>query len=179
MKINPQIPRLSLRYGAVGGILAVVAFLVFFYLDQQPWRNLISFFLDILIVGLFAFLPIKDFKSNYNGGELRFYHGMTLGFISYATLAGVFATFYFIFMNWIEPEFLGTFIETAKSDMILRKDMIMQSADGDKEAFFQQQLNGLDDITKSSLIFDSFIKKLVFGIFLTPIFSIVLRTRQA
>lgn len=159
--------------------MAIVAFLVFYYLDQQPWRNLISFFLDILIVGLFAFLPIKDFKSNYNGGELRFYHGMTLGFISYATLASVFALFYFVFMNWIAPDFLSTFIEAAKSDMILRKEMIMQSAEGDKEAFFLKQLNGLDDITKSSLVFDSFLKKLVFGIFLTPIFSVVLRTRQA
>lgn len=179
MKINPVIPKLSFRYGVVGGIMAIIAFVVFFYLDQQPWRNMISFLIDILIVGIFSFLSIKDFKSNYNNGELRFYHGMTLGFISYASTAMVFAAFYFVFMQWIEPDFLTEFIEIAKSDMLLRKDMIIQGVDINPEEFFQKQYDDLDLITKGSLVFDSFIKKLIFGIFLTPIFSILLRTRQA
>ncbi len=179
MKINPAIPKLSFRYGLAGGLMAIVAFLVFFYLGQQPWRNLISFMIDILIVGLFSFLAIKDFRSNYNSGELRFYHGMSLGFICYTTIAFVFAVFYLIFIEWVEPDFLTVFIETAKSDMELRKDMILMGVDTDPEAFFNQQLAALDEITKSSLIFDSFLKKLIVGIFLAPIFSIVLRTRQA
>lgn len=158
--------------------MAIVAFVVFFYLGQQPWRNLISFMLDILIVGLFSFLTIKDFRSNYNNGELRFYHGMSLGFICYSTIAFVFAVFYLIFMQWIEPDFLTLFVDTAKSDMVLRKDMILQGVETDPELYFAEQLASLDDITKSSLIFDSFLKKLIFGIFLAPIFSIVLRTRQ-
>jgi hypothetical protein len=152
MKINPVIPRLAFRYGLAGGVMAIVAFLVFFYLGQQPWRNLISFLIDILIIGLFSFLTIKDFRSNYNNGELRFYHGMSLGFICYTTVAFVFAAFYFVFMQWIEPDFLSV--------------------------YFSEQLASLEKITKSSLIFDSFLKKLIFGIFLAPIFSIVLRTRQ-
>lgn len=178
MKINPVIPKLSFRYGLAGGLMAIVAFVVFFYLGQQPWRNLISFMLDILIVGLFSFLTIKDFRSNYNNGELRFYHGMSLGFICYSTIAFVFAVFYLIFMQWIEPDFLTLFVDTAKSDMVLRKDMILQGVETDPELYFAEQLASLDDITKSSLIFDSFLKKLIFGIFLAPIFSIVLRTRQ-
>ncbi len=179
MKINPVIPKLSFRYGLAGGLMAIIAFVVFFYLGQQPWRNLISFILDILIVGLFSFLTIKDFRSNYNNGELRFYHGMSLGFICYSTIAFVFAVFYLIFMQWIEPDFLTLFVDTAKSDMLLRKDMILQGVETDPELYFAEQLASLDDITKSSLIFDSFLKKLIFGIFLAPIFSIVLRTRQA
>lgn len=158
--------------------MAIVAFLVFFYLGQQPWRNLISFLIDILIIGLFSFLTIKDFRSNYNNGELRFYHGMSLGFICYTTVAFVFAVFYFVFMQWIEPDFLNLYIETAKSDMLLRKDMILQGVEVDPDVYFSEQLGTIDEITKSSLIFDSFLKKLIFGIFLAPIFSIVLRTRQ-
>lgn len=158
--------------------MAIVAFLVFFYLGQQPWRNLISFLIDILIIGLFSFLTIKDFRSNYNNGELRFYHGMSLGFICYTTVAFVFAVFYLVFMQWIEPDFLNLYIETAKSDMLLRKDMILQGVEVDPDAYFSEQLGTIDEITKSSLIFDSFLKKLIFGIFLAPIFSIVLRTRQ-
>lgn len=178
MKINPVIPKLAIRYGLAGGLMAIVAYVVFFYLGQQPWRNLLSFILDILIIGLFSFLTIKDFRSNYNNGELRFYHGMTLGFICYTTIAFVFAVFYFAFMQWIEPDFLNLFIDTAKSDMELRKDMILQGVESDPQAYFSEQLASIDQITRSSLIFDSFLKKLIFGIFLAPIFSIVLRTRQ-
>ncbi len=178
MKINPVIPRLAFRYGLAGGVMAIVAFLVFFYLGQQPWRNLISFLIDILIIGLFSFLTIKDFRSNYNNGELRFYHGMSLGFICYTTIAFVFAVFYFVFMQWIEPDFLSVFIDTAKSDMELRKDMMLLGIEADPEVYFSEQLASLEKITKSSLIFDSFLKKLIFGVFLAPIFSIVLRTRQ-
>ncbi len=178
MKINPVIPKLAFRYGLAGGVMAIVAFLVFFYLGQQPWRNLISFLIDILIIGLFSFLTIKDFRSNYNNGELRFYHGMSLGFICYTTVAFVFAVFYFVFMQWFEPDFLNLYIETAKSDMLLRKDMILQGVEVDPDVYFSEQLGTIDEITKSSLIFDSFLKKLIFGIFLAPIFSIVLRTRQ-
>lgn len=178
MKINPVIPKLAFRYGLAGGVMAIVAFLVFFYLGQQPWRNLISFLIDILIIGLFSFLTIKDFRSNYNNGELRFYHGMSLGFICYTTVAFVFAVFYLVFMQWIEPDFLNLYIETAKSDMLLRKDMILQGVEVDPDVYFSEQLGTIDEITKSSLIFDSFLKKLIFGIFLAPIFSIVLRTRQ-
>lgn len=81
-------------------------------------------------------------------------------------------------MQWIEPDFMNVFIDTAKSDMELRKDMILQGVEVDPEAYFSEQLASLEKITKSSLIFDSFLKKLIFGIFLAPIFSIVLRTRQ-
>ena len=178
IKINPAIPKLGVKYGLVGGAMAILSFLVFFYLEQQPWRNLISFILDVLIVGVFCFLPIKDFKSSFNRDELRFYHGMTIGFISYLTVSFAFMVFYTVFINWVEPYFIIQYKQIQKEDMVNMKDLILAGVEDNPEEFFQSQLSMIDAITKSQLILDVFLKKLVIGLFLTPIFSIVLRTRQ-
>lgn len=179
MKIRPIIPKISGRYGLVGGVLAILSFVTFFYLDQQPWRNLISFLLDIVIIGLFCFLPIKEFKRDHNQNELRFYHGMTIGFISYLMTAFVFSIFYALFINVIEPSFMELYKSVQIDDMESMKEMIMGQVDENKEEFFQEQLSAISKITKSQLILDVFLKKAIIGLFLTPIFSIVLRTHKA
>jgi len=179
MKIRPIIPKISGRYGLVGGVLAILSFVTFFYLDQQPWRNLISFLLDIVIIGLFCFLPIKEFKRDHNKNELRFYHGMTIGFISYLMTAFVFSIFYALFINVIEPSFMELYKSVQIEDMESMKEMIMGQVDENKEEFFQEQLSAISKITKSQLILDVFLKKAIIGLFLTPIFSIVLRTHKA
>lgn len=177
MKIRPIIPKIAANYGLVGGLLTVVAFITFFYLGHQPWRNLISFILDTLIIGIFCFLPMKEFKSHHNAGSFRFYHGMTLGFVSYLMISFVFAIFYFLFTYWIEPSFLELYKEIQKEDMMNLKELIMSTVEEGKEEHFQKQLNGINDITRSQLILDVFLKKAIIGLVLTPIFSIILRTQ--
>jgi len=177
MKIRPIIPKIAANYGLAGGLLAAVAFITFFYLGHQPWRNLISFILDTIIIGVFCFLPMKEFKTHHNEGSFRFYHGMTLGFVSYLMISFVFALFYFVFIFWIEPSFIELYKNIQKEDMMNMKDLIMSTVEEGKEEHFQNQLNGISDITKSQLILDVFLKKAIIGLVLTPIFSIVLRTQ--
>ena len=174
MKVNPQIPKLSFRYGAVGGVLAIIAFLVFHYLGLPP-GSFISFIVTALIVGMFSFLPMKDFKSNVNDGEFRFYHGMTIGFISYLAIATLYSLFYLLFIELIEPEYLNSKIEYVRETLIAQKDEKIKEFGED---VYNRQLEGLETISTSTEVLSEFAKRLLFGIFLTPIFSIVLRTRQ-
>lgn len=179
MKIRPIISKTGARYGLVGGVLTIVAYLTLYYLGLQPWRNLISFLLDIAIVGVFCFLPIREFRNEHNSGELRFYHGMTIGFISYLSIGFVFSIFYSVFTNWIEPSFMEVYRTVQLEEMNGMKDMITSRVDENKEEFFQKQLESVSKITNSQLILDVFLKKLIIGLFLTPIFSIILRTHKA
>lgn len=175
MKINPAIPKLSFKYGVAGGVLAIVAFLVFHYIGLPP-GSLISMIGTLIVVGMFTFLPMKDFKSNINNGEFRFYHGMTIAFISYLTIAAVYGILYWIFIELIEPDYLSNKILSIRESLIDQKE---QMADDFGLEEYQRQLNGLDAISVSSEIISEFAKRLFFGLFLAPIFSIVLRTRQA
>ena len=127
MKINPILIKLPVKFGLSGLLLTVLSFLVFYYTGLQPWRNLISLILDTILVGAFCFIAMKEFKTNYNGGTLSFYHGMTLGFFTYGIIALGFGIFYLLFIDVIEPEFISNYITLAKEDMVARKTLIVAS----------------------------------------------------
>jgi len=173
IKINPKLTKLAIKYGAVTGLFTIIAFMVFYLMGQQPWRNLLSFLLDVLIIVVFIFLGLKDFKSNVNNGYFRFYHGMTVGFIIYLTTATVFSLFYLIFINWGVPDFIDQYIITAQEDLMARKDMIVTAL---SEESYQEQFDMLTTTTKSKLLLDVFIKKVMVGLVITPVFSILMRS---
>ena len=174
MKINPIIPKLSFRYGAVGGVLAIVSFLVFHYMGLPP-GSLLSFLAAVIVVGMFTFLPMKDFKSS-NGAGFRFYHGMTLGFISYLTIATVFSIFYILFIEVVEPDYLNTKITFLRDSHVAQREQ--KVAEFGIEVY-ERQLDGMQDISVSADVLSEFAKRLFIGLFLAPVFSIILRTRQA
>jgi hypothetical protein len=178
MKINPYIKKPAIQFGASGGAMMILSFLVFFYLGMQPWRNLISFILDVVIIGFFLVLAIREFKIKYNSNELRFYHGMTLGFLTFFLMSGIYSVFYGLFISVVDPDFLLNYIDLAIQDLNSRKELLTDNIEGDPELFFQEQINGIKAITTSQLIFDAFIKRVLIGFFLTPMISIVFRTPQ-
>ncbi len=176
IKVNPKLTRLSFKYGAVTALFVIIAFLVFYFMGLQPWRNLLSFLLDILIIVVFLFLALKDYKDNVGRGEFRFYHGMTIGFIVYVTAAAIFALFYFVFIYWGSPDFLNEYIITAQADLVSRKDMIVTAL---SEESYLEQYEMISNTTRGVLVFDVFIKKLLIGLVVTPVFSIMLRSSRA
>lgn len=175
MKINPRLVKVAGGYGLTTSVITIIAFLTFFYLGQQPWRNTLSLIMDVIIIGTMTFVATKDFRDNENGGELRFYHGMTIGFVIYAATAFVFALFYTLFMTVIQPDFLELYRQSMLEFLESRKEMLI--ANGSQESF-EAQVAGLKDVTVSGLALDSFGKKVISGLFLAPIFSVILRTRQ-
>ena len=176
MKINPLLVKLPAKYGLFGFLLTTLSFIVFYYVGLQPWRNLISLVLDAILVGGFCFVAIKDFKTNHNNDVLSFYHGMTLGFFTYMTIALCFGIFYRIFMDLIEPEFINNYIELAKEDMISRKEIIVK---GLSEESYNENFKKLDNTNSSVLMLDAIIKKALVGLLITPVFSVILRSHRA
>jgi len=178
MKINPGIKKVVLNYGSAGGVMLTLAFTVFYLLDQQPWRNLISFFLDAVIIGFFLVLAIRTFRVNYNHDELRFYHGMTIGFLSFTLMAAIYALAYAIFVYVISPDFINTYIDLAIDDFTSRRDILTEDIEGDPDEFMAEQIAAVREITKSQIVLDLFLKRVLIGFFLTPVISIVFRTPQ-
>ncbi|GAB5523213.1 MAG: hypothetical protein Roseis2KO_10850 [Roseivirga sp.] len=175
MKVNPRLVKVAGGYGLTTSVITIIAFLTFFYMDQQPWRNTLSLIMDVIIIGTMTFVATKDFRDSENGGELRFYHGMTIGFVIYAATALVFALFYTLFMTVIQPDFLELYRQSMLEFLESRKEMLI--ANGSQESY-EAQVAGLKDVTVSGLALDAFGKKVISGLFLAPIFSVILRTRQ-
>jgi len=179
MKLHPGIKKVVLNYGASGALMMVLAFTVFYFLDQQPWRNLISFLLDGVIIGFFLVLAIREFKVRFNSNELRFYHGMTVGFLSFTLMAALYAMAFALFIYVLSPDFIDLYIELAIEDLESRKAILTENIDKDPEAFMTEQISNVKSITRSQIILDVFLKRLFIGFFFTPVISIVFRTNQS
>ena len=178
MKLHKGIKKVVWPYGLSGGVMMVLAFGVFYALGQQPWRNLISFLLDTVTIGLFLVLAIRDFKVNHNQNQLRFYHGMTVGFLTFLIMAGVYAILYAVFVYLISPDFIDNYIALAVEDLNSRSEILTEDIDMDPEAFMAEQIKNVKAITRSQLVLDVFLKRTLIGFFLTPVISIVFRTPQ-
>ncbi|MFY0594686.1 DUF4199 domain-containing protein [Roseivirga sp.] len=174
IKLNPIIPQLSVKYGAVGGILAVVAFAVFHYMGL-PAGSFISFLATVIVVGMFIFLPMREFKFQNSAG-FRFYHGMTIGFISYLSIATVFSLFYLLFIKVIEPDYIIEKMEFLRTNLIDQREQKIEELGLE---VYERQLKGMDSVSVSADVLSEFAKRLFIGLFLAPVFSIILRTRQA
>jgi len=174
MKIRSVIPRIGMQYGAVGGVMLMLAFLVFHYVGIPGW-SLITLLVSVVVVGFFSFLPIREFKKYHNEGELRFYHGMSISFMSYVIMALVFTILYIIFINYIEPAYLQNKLDFQRELVISQKD---QWIDQFGEESYNNRVEGLKTISMFDDIWSEFVKRVLIGFFLAPIFSIILRTHK-
>lgn len=175
MKIRSIVPRIGAQYGAVGGAMLMLAFLVFHYVGIPGW-SLITLLISVVVIGFFSFLPIKEFKKYHNNGELRFYHGMSIAFMSYLTMALVFTLLYILFINVIEPAYLQDKLDFQRELVISQKD---QWIDQFGEDSYNERVEGLKSISTFDDIWSEFAKRVLIGFFLAPIFSIILRTHKA
>jgi hypothetical protein len=63
----------------------------------------------------------------------------------------------------------------AQEDLVARKEMIIA---GLSEESYNEQYSKMTETTVGVLVIDSFIKRVLIGLVLTPVFSILLRTHQ-
>ena len=91
-----------MRYGAIGGGMVILLFIVFYFLDLDPLVNIKI--IDVFILAIFIFFALKDFRDRYNNRQLHFWQGMTGGVINYLTIALVSAIFILVMTVIIDPE---------------------------------------------------------------------------
>src|SRR5690606_34884718 len=85
-------------FGIIGGLFCGLAFLLTYIMGKDP----ISFteIFGYLLIPVFVFMAIKNFRQNINNGELGFGQGMTIGFFVYSILALISALVIFIVLQF-------------------------------------------------------------------------------
>ena len=173
-KINPNIPKLALRYGLVGGFFLLVVFMTFHLIGIKPGA-FVTMIANLIVLLVFLFIALKDFKDNYNAGEFRFYHGMTIGVFSLVVMGTVFGLLYAIYTGLIDVDYLSNKINYLSEDL---QNQIVNESDTERREILERQLEGLEETSLTADILSEAIKRIVFGYLLVPVFSIVFRTRQ-
>ncbi len=124
-----------------------------------------------LLIPIMVFFAIKDFKENHNKGELRFWQGMTAGFVTYSTIAVGSAIFIWIFLS-LEEQVLQGYIAD-RLQLLMENRAEFESTLG--EDLYKEQVRKMNATTPGVMAWDDFWKKLSIGLFLTILISVILR----
>lgn len=155
---------LSLKIGLLAAFGQIVYFFVFYFSSTPPCDPI--YYTDFWIPAIFIFLVVKFLRDKINGGKLRFWEGLSIGF-QVSIWAGV-ASFVvlFIFLKFIDTSFfeqcLDRFVAYNES---VKEDVIKQHG----ESSFNSAKEEIKQLTLSSVL----LMKLFWG-FLISFIPIVL-----
>jgi len=164
--------RVPLRYAIIGIFLYGTLFLLLYFMDNNPLVVGRPWDFGFLLIPLMVFFAMKDFKVNYNEGELRFWQGMSIGFVTYLVLAFGVALFIYIFMTFADSGILEGYIQDRILLLETSKEQFIKQLG---EELYDEQIIKMNHTTAFIVALDEFWKKLVIGLFLTILIAAVLR----
>lgn len=161
---------IPLKYGFFGSLIFILLFLIFYFLDLDPLVNIKV--IDVLLLSIFIFFALKEFRDRYNDRHLHFWQGMTGGMVTYLSLAILSALFIFFMTVIIDPELTTNYIESRIELLIENRQTLVDQMD---EATFEKTVAGVKETSGLDLALDDFLKKSIIGLFLTIIMAVILR----
>jgi hypothetical protein len=162
----------SLKYGLVGGILIVTPFFVLLKLGESPLLNLNTLILEGMLMFIFIYIGLREFRDRHNGGLLKFWEGMTIGFMIYLGMALVSTIIMALYIFGIDQEYVITYRQEAIEYI---NDSLKRISDEEEREALSNQLTRVSETEASDLVFDSLSKKILLGLALTPIGTVILR----
>lgn len=161
----------SLKYGALCGAFLLIIFVLSDRFGSNPLINVGHLIFDLMIFGLFIFFAQKEFKAHVSQGVLHFWQGMTIGFVVYAAGALLFASALALYLFFF-PEVVINYQEAATKLLHDNAEIYIPKM-GEEQ--FARQLEEIKNVTKGTLVVNAAIKKILAGLFVTPLISIILR----
>jgi len=159
-------------FGMLGGVCCTLGFLLLYILGKEP----VSFteMIGYILIPVFVFFGIKNFKDGVNGGELAFGQGMTVGFFVYSILALISAIAIFIFLH-IDPVIFEEYKLSNLAFLEGKKNEIIEQLD---EASYDTTFNNISHMTIFDVAFNDFLRKVIPGLFFSIIISIILKNSK-
>jgi hypothetical protein len=164
--------RIPIRYAIIGTFFYGTLFLLLYFLGYNPLTTGRPWDFGFLLIPLMVFFSLKDFKTNFNYGELRFWQGMTAGFVTYFVLALGVACFIYLFLEVGDSNVLDGYIKDRMDLLVSSKEQFIAQLG---EELYHEQLNKMSHTSALVVALDDFWKKLAIGLFLTILIAVVLR----
>ena len=161
----------SLKYALLSGVFMVLIYHLSFKIGVNPQVDPGHMVFDTVLIGLFIFFGIKEYKDRFNKGILFFWQGMTIGFYIYSI-----ATIFFILGQVLYYNF--------SADAVINyKEAATNLLENQKQFYidklgvqvYREQVKAIEERTVTGLLLDELGKKLLAGFFITPVISIILR----
>ena len=168
---NFPLIKVSVRNGLVSGTLALILFIVLFYIGRNPF--LISPFLDfrILLFGVFVFFTLKEFRDYYQAGLLYFWQGL-IGSVIVVFCASSIASFGVWIFGKINPEIVKGYIDQMTFYL---KNFPAEDIERIGKDVYERNLKLLPATNISTLALTYLFQGMVIGFFISIILSVILR----
>ncbi len=159
-------------FGLFGGVLALLGFWVFYLVGLDPITMSIVF--NLINFTLFIGLAIFYFKKYKNQAYLSFAQGMTIGFFTYAIAATV--SFIGIYVSLTLAPDIFAELKAERVEMLETRAIGLRDEVG--EAAYLRTLEEVQNMQVYHFPLNDFIWKIIFGLFLSIIISIILRRNK-
>ncbi|MBW3544147.1 MAG: DUF4199 domain-containing protein [Bacteroidetes bacterium] len=157
----------GLKYGAAGGGLAIVLFVVLWTIKENPLDAGRLF--DFFMLPLFIFFTLKELRDYRQGGRLAYWQGMTAGLFCYTTLALISALFIFIFLTYGGTDLL---VQHQQENLAVLTDDPQTWIEQVGQQAYDKALKEIRELTALDLALDDFLKKALIGLFFTGIITL-------
>ena len=163
--------KVSLRYGALAGIVGSVLLIGLYYLGRHPF--LIPVYIDfrIILFGVFIFFTLREIRDYHQGGILYFWQGVIASFVFTVSYAIISTLALLIFVNAV-PSFLSDYINLSIEQLRSLPPEVIDSVGKD---VYDTNLRLLPETSASDLALLYLIQCFLISFFLSILLSVTLR----
>ena len=162
-----------IKFGITGAVLFITMFLASYFSSANPLLEN-NGIVDVLILLIFLFLGIKEYRDTYNNKLLEFWQGMTLGFICYVIIAVITSLFILFFVTVINPDVLDTYVASTLENLELEKEKFIEKMGIET---YQETIIKNNNTSLSDVVLDNFQKKTIIGMALTIVIAIIMKRK--
>jgi hypothetical protein len=171
LKNAPPLVSVSLRNGAIAGVLGFTILLALYFLGKHPFLFMIFFDFRIFLFAIFMTLTLKEIRDNYQDGIIFFWQGMIANFL-FTTLFACITSFLILVWCGIFPAFLSDYLTTAVEQM---KAMPAEAIGRIGKIEYQRNLEYISATNSYILAKHYFWQSFVISFFISIIMSVILR----
>jgi len=169
--MKPGLLKISIRYGVVAGVLAIVLLVILYYSGQHPFLIFPFFDFRIILFGIFVFFALKEYRDGYQDGILYFWQGLFGSFVVVMVSSVISSVGLWIFGS-TESAFVSDYVVKMTEHL---KSFPQEDVDRIGKEVFERNLRDLPATNISQLVQTHFGQGMVIGFFISLILSVILR----
>lgn len=168
MKPIVKVPAVN---GLIAGVLGAILNILLFYFGKHPLLIPPYFDYRIILMGIFIFFTLKEFRDNYQDGILYFWQGL-IGSFLFTTAFGLTAALIIYVFALMEPKFLEEYIRLFTEFL---KAWPPEEIERLGKNAYERNLEQLPATNAFDLALQYFLQSYAIGFFISIILSVILR----
>lgn len=168
--MNPLV-KVSLRYGALAGIIGSGLLVALYYINRHPLVIPVYMDFRIILFGVFIFFALREVRDYYQGGVLYFWQGI-IGSFLFTFCFSLIASIAIVGFVELVPAFLTDYVNRTLDQMKSLPAEVIESIGKD---VYERNLELLPSTTGSNLGVTYFVQSFLISFFVSIILSVTLR----